>query len=457
MTTGPNYRSYRDPAARVVKKEDGWYRYILPDYQKEYDHLIQSGLYRELIENKLLITHDEIEAENNDPGVYKVLRPEQIPFQSYPFEWSYSQWQRSILAFLDINITALKYGMILKDASPYNFYLKGGKSMLLDTSSFTFFKTNDFWLAYLQFCEEFLSPFALMHFNGLKWGKLSGTYLRGMPLAFVSKQLSWRSWFNLTCLLHIHWHSRYSRAESGGKKEQQKGFDAAKLSGLFSMVRSTISSWRRPYQLKHHWSGYYENDIEAGTYLTQKQKIVEEWLSNIIPASVIDLGANTGKFSLIAAKYAGYAVALEQDENCVDEIERKIERDELINITALIGDLAEPAPGSGVLNREYTSIFTRGRSEMVLGLALVHHLCLSRNITLNLIAEMFSEFTTGFAMVEFIPKEDKKGARLLSNRQDIFKDYDEEHFIGEFSVYFNLLKVAELPDTSRKLFLWEKK
>ena len=420
---------------------------------------MQSGLYLELTGKKLMVSHHEVEAGGDRPEVYKIIRPVQIPFQSYPFEWSYTQWRKSILAFLEINLIALKYGMILKDASPRNFYLTGGKSILFDTSSFMFFKANDFWLAYHQFCEEFLSPIALMHFNGLKWGRLTSAQLGGLPLPFVSKQLHWRSKLNLTCLLHIHWHSGYGGAEmQSDKKKHQKGFDAEKLSNLLLMIRSAILSWDKPLQLRQYrWPGYYECDIESEDYLVQKEHIFQEWLSETAPATVIDLGANTGKFSLLAAKYAAYVIALEYDENCVDEIEKKIEKDSIINITALIGDLAETTPGLGILNKEYSSIFNRGKSEMVLGMALIHHLCLGRNIRLNLVAELFAEFTTGYAVVEFVPKEDSKSAKLLNGRDDVFGDYNEAHFINEFSLWFDLLKVAQLGNTGRKLFLWKKK
>ena len=93
------------------------------------------------------LEHQEIKLDTDDPKVYKLLYPNQIPFQSYPFEWSYFQWRKSILAYLRINHIALKYGMILKDATPYNFYLIGGKAVMFDTSSFMFFKENDWYLS----------------------------------------------------------------------------------------------------------------------------------------------------------------------------------------------------------------------------------------------------------------------------------------------------------------------
>ncbi len=209
----PNHISYKDTAARVVLEEGIYYRYIFNEYQVEYDHLMYSGLYKALTEKGLMIEHQEITHQEVQDGAtetmhYKKLHPLQIPFQSYPFEWSYGQWRKVLYAYLQINKIALAHGMILKDATPYNFYFERGKAVLLDTSSFDFFKEGDPWIAYRQFCSEMLSPFALMHYNGQRWARITQSHLRGMPLNFVSKQLPLKSWLNTTCLLHPHIYRR---------------------------------------------------------------------------------------------------------------------------------------------------------------------------------------------------------------------------------------------------------
>jgi len=116
----PQPYSFKDPAARVVKKDGIFYRYISNNYAKEYQHLMSSGLYDELINKGLLIPHQDLKNQASE-GIFTVILPEQISFQSYPFEWSYSQWRKAALACLQINSIALSYGMILKDSTPYNF------------------------------------------------------------------------------------------------------------------------------------------------------------------------------------------------------------------------------------------------------------------------------------------------------------------------------------------------
>jgi SAM-dependent methyltransferase len=458
MIIEPNNISYRDTAARVVKKESGYYRYIFHEYIAEYEHLMRSGLYDELTEKNLLIEHKEIEIDTDDPKVYKLLLPTQIPFQSYPFEWSYTQWRKAILAYLRINHIALKYGMILKDATPYNFYLTGGKAIMFDTSSFMFFEENDKWIAYRQFCEEFLSPIALMHYNGSQWSKLTMANLKGLSLNFVSKQLPLNSYFNLTILLHIHVHSKFS-ANNESKEienEKNKGFTVEKIKSLQKMIFNTISKWKNSHEFANHWAAYYKDDIESQEYIKDKEAIIRKWLEIIKPKSVLDLGANTGKFSFIATEYAQRVISFEGDEKCVDEIEDKIsiKND---NLFTLIGNIANTSPKLGFLNSETESIYKRASSDVVLGLALIHHLHISNRLSFDQTSLIFASFSNKYSIVEFIPIIDNKVQILTKDKSINLTNYTETNFTKALTSWFVIKEAISLKDSGRILFLLEKK
>lgn len=456
--TEPNNISFRDTAARVVKKGDGYYRYIFFEYKNEYDHLMNSGLYLELIQKKLLIEHQEVDTDTNLRNVYKTLYPKQIEFQSYPFEWSYTQWRKVIRTYLKINLIALKYGMILKDATPYNFYLLGGNPIMFDTSSFMFFKENDRWIAYRQFCEELLSPIALMHHNGAQWSKLTIANLKGLPLNFVSRQLPLKSWLNLTTLLHIHLHSKYYRDSKKIENDQKikKGFSLETIILLNEMIFKTIGKWNRPYKYNNNWDSYYETDIQSSKYLNHKEKTLRKWLEFIKPKSVIDLGANTGKFSFISAEYAEKVIAIESDENCVDIIENTISLKKNNNIYTLIGELAEPTPKMGLLHQERESIYERGKAELALGLALTHHLHITNKLSFRQIAELFNKFSSKYVVMEFIGKDDKKVKLLSKNIKINFDDYSEEKCVLSMEKYFTIADREPLVDSQRVLYLFKK-
>ena len=474
----PNHISYKDTAARVVLEEGIYYRYIFNEYQAEYDHLMQSGLYKALTEKGLMITHQEEVQESAD--LYKKLKPQQIPFQSYPFEWSYGQWRKVLYAYLQINKIALAHGMILKDATPYNFYFEDGRAILLDTSSFDFFKEGDSWIAYRQFCSDMLSPFALMHYNGQRWARITQSHLRGMPLNFVSKQLPLKSWLNMTCLLHIHLHGKYATNDSensslrnsnkkGSEKSgevvdnqtKQKGFSKDKIISLMKMLQSTVVDWKKPFAFEKHWIDYYQKDIASDKYLEHKEAIIKAWLVQITDQnkihSILDLGANTGKFSLIATEYAEKVIALEYDDICVDAIEKAIVSAKKHHIYCLRMDLAETTPNMGVLEKEFSSIYTRAKSSMVLGLALIHHLFISNQLNFDQIASMFNEFSEKQVIIEFIPITDEKVQFLIKDKQREYSDYTEEGFMIALEQYFKIKEKTRLEGSERILYLLEKK
>ena len=465
--TQANYISYKDSAARVVLQEGVYYRYLFNEYKKEYDALMQSGLYEALIDKGYLISHSEIDYEGGDSNVYKLLVPEQIHFQSYPFCWSYSQWRKAIITYLEINKIALSYGMILKDATPFNFFFKEGRAILLDTSSFEFFKEGAPWLAYKQFCSEFLSPIALMHYNGQIWSGMVKANLKGLPLNFVSKQLPLKSWFNLSCLLHIHMHAKYANTETSIQEENarkskaQEGFTKEKLLSLLDMILSTVKNWKQAYNIDKHWQGYYENDIESSIYLNKKEEIIKKWLKELKPKTVIDLGANTGRFSLLAAKEVEQVIALESDYNCVDAIENAIDKKVTKNITVLQMDLAETSPNFGALEKEYTNIFQRLSNihlspSLVMALAIIHHLHFCNFLSFAQIAELLAKFNSKYLIVEFVPIQDSKVQLLIKNKQKDFSSYTQENFTEALLQYFKLLEIKKIEGSDRELLLLEK-
>jgi len=455
----PNFLSYKDFSARVVQKNNLFYRYIFKCYKNEYDNLMNSGLYEELIKKNLLISHIEIAISNNDPGVYKCLFPTQLSFQSYPYEWSFRQWRKVIIAYLTINEIALKYGMILKDATPYNFFLDSNKAILFDTSSFVFFNDNDKWLAYRQFCEMLLGPFVLMRYNGHSWAKLYQSQLQGISLNFISRQLPVKSWFNLTVFLHIHLHAKHIKYFSEVNKYQnlKKGFSIEKIQSMISLLKGTVISWNQPYLFKNYWDKYYEKDIENEAYIKSKQFIIENWLSFTKPLSVLDLGANTGKFSVLASKYSEKIIALEADENCVDEIDRIITPNKISKIFPLVGDLSQPSPAMGVLNKEYLPIFERANSEMVLCLALIHHLYFTNDLNFSFIAEILSKLSFKYLILEFVPKDDRRVKGLSSGKRHRIEGYNYESFVQSHLIFFELMDTKKLDSSNRILFLFKKR
>ncbi len=447
--------SYRDNAGFVIVNEKEVKRYVHFLYADMYDHLMTSGLYQHLVGEGLLIPHKEIQStENQKNHFYKILSPEKIGFISFPYEWSASQWKEAVLSFLKINTICLEYGMILKDATPFNFTFYQGRCVFFDSLSFALYEEGKPWIAYRQFCESMLAPLSLIYFNHPSWAGMFQSNINGWPLSFVSSNLPLRTWINLPVLFHIHWHAGFQKEEN--KKIEKSGFTKEKLLMLWGMMEKSIRKWKL-HKTQKNWINYYATDIQSNEYLQSKTRAITQWLEEIKPETVIDLGANNGMFSVIASRYAKAVIAVEADYACIEKLRHDIRTQGILNIETVVADITQPAPGLGWNNAEREPLFQRLRGDMVLVLALIHHLCITANIPMKFVAELFSNLTTKYLLIEFVPRSDKKVVQMLSNREDIFDGYTETHFSNCFSVHFRLQQYMECSSSERKLYLWVKK
>lgn len=449
--------SYRDRHGFVTVTTDEVCRYVNYSYSDIYDHLMQSGLYGLLVEKGYLVQHEECTVdERNKTGYYRVLIPEKIPFISYPSEWCADQWRTVLQTFLEINNLAIEHGMILKDATPYNFTFYNGRCLFFDTLSFSKYENGQPWLAYRQFCESMLGPFALMCFNDPDWARLLNTSTEGWSLSFISKNLSFKSWFNMTLLVHIHWHSKYSNTAVQKSFNNNTGFDKQKLTVLWNMLHRSVSMWKIR-KGSGTWLSYYDEGLVSSDYINDKKLKIKKWLSALLPECMIDLGANNGLFSLMGCLYAKRVIAVELDHDCINQLFQSAREKQITNLVTILADLTQPTPGVGWENKEKESLLKRLKGDMLLAVAVIHHLCISKNVPLPLVAQLFADISTRYAIVEFVPKTDEKVRLLLQNREDVFDDYTEPAFTEAFNCYFNLLEVYECGSSGRKLFLWIKK
>ncbi len=169
---------------------------------------------------------------------------------------------------------------------------------------------------------------------------------------------------------------------------------------------------------------------------------------------MVDLGANDGYFSLLFDK-SKRVTAIDGDANCINELYKILRNDKVENILPLVVDLSAPSPAIGWNNEERDAIGKRLKGDVVLALALVHHLAISNSIPLSLIAGQLQQMGT-YLVIEFIPKTDEKVKLLLQNREDVFDEYTLDNFKKCFSRTHNILKEEEVANTGRVLFLMKR-
>ena len=450
----PLSSSYRDNAGFVFEKHGKIYRYVHPVYEAHFARLMRSGLYDELVKKSWLIAHEEItNMADFDFTEGKILLPQQIPFISYPYEWSFDMWKDAALLTLQIGMAALKKEMILKDATPFNIQFVKGKPVFIDTLSFENYAAGKPWIAYRQFCECFLAPLLLMHYCHPDTNRLFTVYPNGIPLDVLVTLLPARSKWNLNTFLHIHLQTKISgkkknNSATAGNMPKQKL--EILLKGLQSFVQKLSAK-----RIKTTWDDYYTDSILGDDYLKAKTALVKSYIAAIDFIHVIDLGANDGHFSLVFAADKN-VMAADADVNCINDLYNKIKREKINNILPLVVNLVTPSPAIGFNNSERDSISSRLKANLVLALALVHHLAIANNVPLQLIADWLHPMAEHL-IVEFVPKTDEKVKLLLQNRKDIFDDYSLENFKLIFANKFQFVKEEKVGHTNRVLFLMKRK
>lgn len=443
--------SFRDPSGFVFTKNNVLYRRINESYADEYATLMKSGLYSELVKKRLLIPHKEIKATKR----YRLIQPEFIKFISYPYEWSFSMLKDAAMTTLQIQKTAIKYDMTLKDASAYNIQFVNAKPVLIDSLSFEKYKPGSPWVAYQQFCRHFLAPLALMASVNVELGKLLKIYLDGIPLNLTSRLLPATTKLSLGLLLHLHFHSHNQQKYAVSKNSAKKIISQTAMMGLIDSLQTTIQKlkWRLP---QTEWGDYYSYTNYSRQAMTAKELMVEKMILATKPKSVWDFGANTGRFSRLASKNGIKTLAFDLDPVAVELNYLECRRTNEKNLLPLIQDLTNPSGDIGFANQERDSLIKRGPADTVLVLALIHHLAIANNLPFNQIAEFLS-WCGHSLIIEFIPKEDEQVKKLLTSRKDIFLNYSQKKFEADFSHYFNIEQKKVIPETKRTLYLMKRK
>jgi len=380
-------------------------------------------------------------------------------FISYPYEWSFSQLKSAGLLTLDICRRSLQHGMILKDASAYNVQFHHNTPTFIDTLSFDMYHEGAPWVAYRQFCQHFLAPLSLIAYTDHRLSQLFRIYIDGAPLDLTSTLLPYKTWFSFPLMSHLHLHAKSQRQYANTSKQRIKaGWLRVSKKGLLGLLDSLQKAIEAMQWQMHgsEWGAYYDETNYTPRAFAHKRHQVRHMVQRVAPRLVWDLGANTGVFSEIAANEGAYVISWDVDAVAVEKHYLTLRQKDQGSILPLVLDLANPNGGMGWANAERDSLEARGPVDLVMALALIHHLVISNHVPLHLIAAFFSRLGKTL-LIEFVPKTDSQVQRLLATRKDIFEAYTQENFEAEFGHYFELMECASVKESERTLYLFKRK
>jgi ribosomal protein L11 methylase PrmA len=451
--------SYRDPSGFVYTRDGTLYRQVNRVFQDRFQAFLTSGLYAELAERRLLIPHREASlglAASAD--AVAVLEPERVDFVSYPYEWSFGQLRDAALLTLELQERALARGFTLRDASAYNVQFVGGRPLFIDTLSFEPREEGAPWAGYRQFCEHFLVPLALMSRVDVRLAALLRSHLEGIPLDLGSRLLPRRTWLRPGLLFHVHLHAMLQRryadrgagvATRGGAGK--RGVSPTAAAGLVRSLRGFIETldWSPGGT---EWADYTEDNNYSAQAAGSKREAVLGFLRGLGARTAWDLGANTGEYSRAAREVVPSVIAFDLDPAAVERNYRRVKAEKEPGVLPLLLDLTNPSPALGWAHRERLSLEERGPADVLLALAVVHHLAIGHNLPFEQIATFLARLGRNL-IVEFVPKSDSQVQRLLRDRPDIFPGYTAEDFEAAFGSRFRIERTVRVEDSERTLYL----
>ncbi len=464
MTLLAESSSYRDREARVFYDAAGGVcRALSARAWSEWDAMRQTRFFQQAIESGDLVRTEqrldsEIAPESNTEQWAGMLQHEVIPFVSYPFEWSFGMLRDAGLLHLDLLDAALAEDFTLKDGTAYNVQWRGIRPVFIDVVSVERHTAGQPWAGYRQFCQTFLYPLLLQAYKNVPFQPWLRGRLEGISPQECWSLMSFRDFFRRGVPAHVFLHawlqsrralddvdSTKALVDAGFRKDQIR----ANAQGLKRLLSGLL--WSPPASV---WSEYADANSYSAADRQQKETFVRSAVHSRRWGLVWDVGCNTGNYSRIAAENSEQIVAFDADPLAIERLYQSLKSNHDARsapILPLVNNLVDLSGGLGWRGAERKALVERGRPELTLCLALVHHLVIGHGVPLRELLTWFAELGTSL-VIEFVSKDDPMVQQLLRGRRDNYADYEPAVFDQLLSQMFDVVRTETLASGTRKLY-----
>jgi SAM-dependent methyltransferase len=426
--------SLLDWRGKLFENDGQLFRAIPDAYEQFFRNLLTSPLINQLFIRGLVKTElTDMTAE----GHPLIVRHEKIPFVSTWTEWPSLMLRDAALMVCDLNIELVSQGYGTQDGHPWNVLFNFTQPCFVDFGSIV--PLEEFterwvgeWISLFRRCWVLpLTLIAMGHPHLARSVSRAIDVDESIDRLFHSRWVHWFPWW-------------YHRLRSLARRNPEI---------FFTRLRRHLENLHLP-MCHTEWSDYYQytghphhDDIE--NYNVKAQTILS-LLSQLKPRTVIDIGCNKGWYSILAARSGAKVVAIDTVEECVNALYQQA-RSQKLTILPLLMDFTVATPRHG-RKVEFPSATERLVCEVSIMLALIHHLVFSVQVNFERIAQLLSAFTTRYAIVEFIPPDDKFVAKWM---RPGFEWYTMDNFIKTMRKRFSLVGVFD-SDPPRKILLFQK-
>lgn len=456
--TRPDPGSFRDHSSRVYVGPDAVYRGLDASAADELQAITDQSWFRAAVESGDIVGTRWLDAppvEGVQPWARWLEHP-RLPVITYPYEWTFSMLRDAALLQLQLLTSALEADSVSKDATPYNVQFRGSRPLFIDVGSFERYGGGEPWYGYRQFCQLFLFPLLVQAYKDLPFQPLLRGELEGVSPGQARKLLQgWKyGWKGLITHVWIHARLEARLASSDTDVKQtvrSAGFNKKLIEANVTKLTSLIEGleWK---QAESEWSSYSERAHYTDSDLGLKESFVRRVAEETKPVQAWDVGANDGHFSRIVAEHAEHVVALDADHLVVDLLYRRLREEGNEKILPLLVNFADPSPSLGWRARERTPLWDRSKPDLVVYLAVIHHLAISHHVPVHEVLD-FAHDVSPRCVIEFPDRSDPMVQRLLrGKRQGLHADYSLEEFERLAGERFDIVRQEPLPSGTRVLF-----
>ncbi len=350
---------------------------------------------------------------------------------------------------LDLLEEALKDGITIKDATPFNIQFVDGRPLFIDVGSFERYNPGEPWLGYRQFTRQFLFPLMLHAWAGVPFQPWLRGSMEGPSAADMKRLLGFGRRVRPSVFLHVSLQARMERNLEGQSVRdglESSGMNADLILNNVRKLRALVSK----IELEVGNEGWisYEECTHVGRDRESKAEFLRAAISTNPPSRFLDLGANDAYFSEIASSEGAVAVAVDGDQPVLDAVYR---RGSDVNI--VVSDLTNLSPSQGWAGIERPDLVSRASPDMVLAYGIIHHLIYTASVPPTAVVDWLSSFRCP-VVVEFVAPDDEMVQTLTANKHEdeLHPNRDKDAFIALLQRDFEVLDTLTLGDGTRTLF-----
>jgi len=467
--------SFRDPSGFVLQTDGQVFRVVRDESAQVLREFLGTALGRKLIERGEFVGSRSAEPEALNRVLHQtqtrtqgwkevtVLEHTPVRFATFPHEWPSAMLREAALLTVNIADQLLDQGFGLKDATPYNILFNGPDALLVDALSVEKRDPADpIWRPLGQFLQTFLYPLLLENANGTQAHQIFAVNREGISAGDVYRQLSLLRRLrgpNLRWVSMTNWlgKKKLSGAESYASRKVDPELAKRMLRSNFSALRKVIQNLPLAGEGESTWSHYSRACHYDDSSRATKREFVTKALQGFQNGRVLDLGANDGEYSFLAAGAGHDVVSADLDATAVNRLWRRAKQEHQ-SVLPIVLNIANPTPGTGWGNQECRSFLTRaqGQFDCVLMLALLHHLTVTERIPLPMVLDMAASVSRKHVVIEWVSPQDPMYQALLRGRDALHEGDTREAFEAACQSRFRITASQEVVPGRRWIYLLSK-